>query len=299
MKCVNVKKSGITSWVFTAGFVFVTSLASGADDIPGKEVEKSSILKKREILAVADMPVYIPPRRDVFISLVGGGGAEKQLGKGVMQGSDNRKEKTTVSIDMPIYRPPKRGAPRALVGGGSRGTGTGSCTLSLIAPDHVGLTVQKQPSFYWFMSGTTDGRIEFTLIDTGAIEPLLEINIGAQIEPGIYNISLRDHGVSLIPGKLYWWYVAQVPDPEHRSKDIVAGAVIEYVEPSEALTKVITHAGKAMSPHLYADRGIWYDAVSSISDLINNDPDNVTLRKQCASLFEQVELPDVAEYAMK
>ncbi len=208
------------------------------------------------------------------------------------------KEKS-IPIDMPIYRPPNRGAPRALVGGASRGTGNGSCTLSLVAPDHIGLTVQKQPSFYWFLSGPTKDQIEFTLIDNQAIEPLLEINLGTQIEPGLHNISLADYGVDLISGKQYWWFVAQVPDPDQRSRDIVAGAAIEYIEPPEKLIKKLTQTERAKHTHIYAEAGIWYDAISSISDLINNDPDNITLRKQRASLMEQVRLQEVAEYELK
>ncbi len=211
---------------------------------------------------------------------------------------DIQKEGKPISKDMPIYKPPNRGAPKALVGAGSRGTGTDS-TLSLIAPDHVGLTVQKQPSLYWFLSGPTKDRIEFTLRDNQAIQPLLEIDLGNQIEPGLHNISLIDHGVDLSPGKQYWWFVALVPDPEHRSKDVVAGASIEYIEPSEALIKKLTNSGASNTTHVYAESGIWYDAVSSISNQINNSPDDITLRKQRASLMEQVGLQEIAEYELK
>ena len=53
----------------------------------------------------------------------------------------------------PVYRPPLRGAPRGRVGGGSRGTGRESFVLSVLAPDHTGLTTSEQPSLYWFISG--------------------------------------------------------------------------------------------------------------------------------------------------
>ncbi len=203
-----------------------------------------------------------------------------------------------IHIDMPIYRPPKRGAPKALVGGASRSTETGPCILSLVAPDHVGLTVQKQPSLYWYLSEPTKNRIEVTLIDNQAIEPLLEINLGDQIEPGLHNISLADHGVSLIPGKQYWWFVALVPDPGHRSKDIVSGAAIEYIEPPKTLIKKLNQAEKTKATHIYAESGIWYDAISSISSLINNSSDNITFKKQRASLMEQVGLKEMAEYEL-
>ncbi len=300
MKYVNVKKTGITSCAFITSLVLVLPITGfGVEDIPGNEVKKRFNMQKKKIVVAVDMSVYIPPLRSVPISLVEGFGAEDQQGREVIQSSNTQKEKATVPIDIPVYRPPKRGAPKALVGGSSRGTGTDLCALSLIAPDHVGLTEQKQPSFYWFMSGPTKDRIEFTLIDNQAIEPLLEINLGTQIEPGVHKISLADHGINLIPGKQYWWFVALVPDPGHRSKDIIAGAAIEYIEPPEELTEILIHAGKAKVPHVYADRGIWYDAISSMSDMITNDPDNITLRKQRSLLMEQVGLQRVVGYTMK
>ncbi len=300
MKCVNVKKTGITSWLFITGLVLVLPITgSSAEDITGNEVEKRLNIQKEKVVVAVDMPVYIPPRRGAPISLVGGFGEENKQRNEVAQSSNTQEEKATVPIDMPVYRPPTRGVPIAREGGASRGTGSELCTLTLIVPDHLGLAVQKQPSFYWFVSGSTKGQIEFTIIGNKAIEPLLEINLGTQIEPGIHNISLADHVVNLIPGQQYWWYVALVPDPDRRSKDIVAGAVIECIEPSEELNKNLIHVRNEKLPHVYADRGIWYDALSSISDLINNDPDNIILRKQRASLFEQVELSEVVEYTMK
>ncbi len=222
---------------------------------------------------------------------------ESTISKKSVPGLQNNEK--PIPIDMPIYKPPRRGAPKALVGGGSRGTGTGSCTLSLIAPDHVGLTVQKQPSLYWYQSELPRDRIEFTLIDNQAIQPLLEINLSAQIEPGLHNINLADHGVNLVSGKQYWWFIALVPDPDHRSKDVIAGASIEYIEPPEALTMKLSQAENARAPHIYAESGIWYDAISSISNLIKNSPDDITLRKQRASLMEQVGLQEVSEYEIK
>ncbi|MCP4268099.1 MAG: DUF928 domain-containing protein [Candidatus Brocadiaceae bacterium] len=301
MKYVNnAKKTCITNWVFITCLALVLPITGfGADDIHGKGVKERSNLQNDEIIVAVDMPVYIPPRRGAPISFVRGLYAKDLKGKVVIQSSGTQKKQIRETVDIPVYKPPKRGAPRALVGGSSRGTGTGACSLSLIAPDHVGLTVQEQPSFYWFLSVSAKDRIEFTLIDNQAIQPLLEINLGDKTGPGIHHINLADHRVSLAPGKQYWWFVALVPDPDHRSRDIIAGAAIEYIEPPEGLTEDIIHAEKAMVPHVYADRGIWYDTISSMSDLINNDPDNMIFRQQCASLIEQVELLEVAEYTMK
>ena len=45
---------------------------------------------------------------------------------------------------------------------------------------------------------------------------------------------------------------------------------------------------------LYAEAGLWYDALSSLSDLIEATPDNPGLRQQRAALLKQVGLTDAA-----
>ncbi|MDR4498986.1 MAG: DUF928 domain-containing protein [Candidatus Scalindua sp.] len=268
MKYDNTKRINSTIWVLIAGLMLLMPLSGfGAEVQRGKKVQQNS---------------------DV----------QNSKRKPMNQNSLVQRKETAIVVDMPVYKPPKRGAPAALVGGGSRGTEAGLSPLSVIAPDHVGLTVREQPSLYWYLSKPVSSRIEFTLIDNIAIQPLLELELGTHIKPGMHRISLADYGIYLSTGKQYQWFVALVADPEHRSKDVIAGGVIEYIEPPESLTTRLAQAGKAKSPHIYAESGIWYDAFSSMSDLVSNAPEDMKRRKQRASLIEQVGLSEVSEYAM-
>lgn len=201
--------------------------------------------------------------------------------------------------DIPIYRPPKRGAPALRVGGSSRGEGCSrgggeGPSLSVLAPDHIGLTVQEQPSLYWFLSAATGCPIEVTLTDDQTIHPLIEARLPAPIQPGVQRIQLADYGVRLAVGVPYRWYVALILDPENRSKDIIAGGAIERVALPEALRVRLAGAGKTQMPHLYAEAGLWYDALTSISELIDATPTDPLLRQRRAALLDQVALPDIA-----
>jgi hypothetical protein len=224
---------------------------------------------------------------------------DDQRRKPKQQSTTAQKGEPASAVIMPTYKPPKRGAPRALVGGGSRGTGSGLSPLSVLAPDHTGLTIQEQPSLYWYLAEQNNNQIEFTLIDNQAIKPILEINLGTQIKPGIHCLNLADYGAHLLPDRQYRWFVAMVTDPDHRSKDIMAGAAIERIVSPEALSAKLVRAGKTKAPHIYAEAGLWYDTLSAISDLVAIEPNDTVLRKQRTSLIEQVGLPEVAEYEMK
>lgn len=225
--------------------------------------------------------------------------SNNQQEKPIQKSITKQKKKSVIPVSMPVYKPPKRGAPRALVGGGTRGTGTGLPPISVLAPDHIGQTIHEQPSLYWYLSKPISDRIEFVIIDNQAIQPMLEINLGTKIKPGIQCLNLADYGVRLVPGRQYRWFVALVPDPDRRSKDVIAGAVIERIDLPESLPAKLVNADEIEVSHIYAKIGLWYDALCTISALIADTPNDPFLRKQRASLLEQAELKDVAEYDVK
>jgi hypothetical protein len=208
-------------------------------------------------------------------------------------------QKSTTSVNIPIYRPPLRGAPGGRVGGGTRGIGEILVTLFVLAPNHVGLTVQEQPNLYWYLSKSTSIPIEVTIIIEEAIYPLLEKRLLIPAESGIHTIRLKDFNISLSIGTQYRWFLAIVPEPNRRSRDIIAGGIIERIEPPEALHKKLIQGDKEAMGQIFAEEGIWYDAIATLSELIETNPDDTVLREQRATLLEQVGLSEVAQYDMK
>ncbi len=246
---------------------------------------------------------------------LGGKGAEGEKGQVVTPATGNtsergekipasptveaRKKPLIAPVGMPVYRPPLRGAPVGRIAGGSRGILDEYPTLLVVlSPDHTGLTTQAQPSLYWFLAETMPHPIEWTIIEEQAVYPILETRIPSPQQPGVQRISLADYNVRLKRDVKYKWFVALVPDRERRSRDILAWGEIERVEPTAKLQRDLAEMGRARSPYVYAEEGLWYDAFAAVSDLINTAPDEVAFRKQRASLLEQVGLPQIAQYDM-
>jgi len=228
--------------------------------------------------------------------------SDEQKDKPSPKGLESQEQKSATPVSQPVYQPPLRGAPGGRIGGGTRGIGDERITLfvlAVLAPNHVGLTTQGQPNLYWYLSQPTNLPIEVTIIEDQAISPLFERRINLPVQAGINCVRLADHRVTLLPGKQYRWFVAAVPSADHRSKDIIAGGMIERVESSEALRAKLSQADKRNIPYIYAESGIWYDAIMAISELIEANPNDMNLRKQRAALIEQVGLPEVAEYELK
>jgi Domain of Unknown Function (DUF928) len=189
-----------------------------------------------------------------------------------------------------VYTPPKRGAPGGRVGGGTRGIQREVFVLSVLAPDHSGLTISEQPSLYWFISGPTSLPVELTVMDPEGVQPILETRLPAPVKAGVHRVRLADHNIRLKPGAAYRWFVTIVPDSDRRSKDILAGGAIERVDVPGDLKTKLTTANKSQLFSLYAEAGLWYDAVAAISEMIEAAPQDQALRKQRAGLLSQVGL---------
>ena len=192
----------------------------------------------------------------------------------------------------PVYKPPMRGAPGGRVGGGTRGTGREAFVLSVLAPAHTGLTTSEQPELFWFISSATSYPVELTVVDPKKSDPLLELRVEPPVSAGFHKVRLADHGVRLAPGVPYQWYVAVVPDSGRRSKDILAGGTIERVAAPDGLQAKISGASKNDVPSVYAEAGLWYDAVAALGDLIDRTPTDKALLDQRAALLRQVGLPE-------
>jgi hypothetical protein len=171
--------------------------------------------------------------------------------------------------------------------------------LTVLAPDHSALTVSEQPSLFWFISGSTSLPIEVTLMDVRTTQPVLETRLTPPAAPGVQRIRLADHGVRLEPGVPYRWFVTIVPNSNRRSRDILAGGAIERIEPPEGLTAKLAQASKGETATLYAEAGVWYDALSAISDQIESAPNDAGLRKQRAMFLVQAGLPAVGEAELR
>lgn len=197
-----------------------------------------------------------------------------------------------------VYKPPLRGAPLTRVGGGTRGVGN-VLAVNVLAPGDTGLTTQEKPTIYWFASQPIDKPVEITITSTESLQdaatPVLEITLQPPLAKGIHAFRLADHNVALKPGVEYQWFVAVVRNPAQRSNDVLAGGTIKRVADS-AVPAQLKQASPAQLPALYAEAGMWYDAIDQLSRQISANQGNRQLRERRAALLEQVGLKEVAAF---
>jgi len=193
------------------------------------------------------------------------------------------------------FRPSGSGAASVRVTGGSRGSGDSAVTLDVLAPDEIGVTTQEQPSLYWFQSKPAQAKFELTLLEENKPKPIVQVMVERSTKAGIQRLKLSDQKTKLALGVEYQWVVALITDPDNRSKDLVASGVIKRIEPSADLKEKVSKASAAALPNVYAEAGIWYDALTALSDQIDAQPDNKALRQTRADLLQQVGLKAAAQ----
>ncbi len=203
-------------------------------------------------------------------------------------------------LRLPVYKPPKGiGAPGGRVGGGTRGDDSSVLKLFALVPDHLGLTIQEQPTLYWYLSNQTSKSLVLTVNHEDLVTPVLEITLADSLTPGIHSVSLRDHHIKLDLDKEYRWYVGLVVDVDYPSRNIVAGGRIKRILPPESLLSQLRKAEPNEVTAVYSESGLWYDAFDSISDLIVRRPGNHDYHKGRTYLLKQVDIRDIMEIAVE
>lgn len=159
--------------------------------------------------------------------------------------------------------------------------------IATLAPEHVGLSLDSQPSFYWFLSKPWQGALEFSLVhaDNPEESEIIPLKSEKGFDAGIHGVSLSEHDITLKPGVKYEWFVSLVIDSEQRAGDLVASGAIEY------RAQVATRGEKNIKQ--LAEMGAWYDAIDRLSRQIDKKPENTLLRRQRAALLHQVDLKEV------
>lgn len=212
----------------------------------------------------------------------------------VVQKQPGHKVKRTSSFRLPVYKPPRGiGAPGGRIGGGSRGQE--ALAIFALVPDHLGLTINDQPTLYWYLSEPVQYPLVLTVNDETQVKPIVETILTRTPRAGIQSTPLKNFSVRLELDREYQWFVSLAIDSENPSKNIIAGGRIQRVLPPEELLHQLRNAEPDQVTAIYSEAGLWYDALGSISDLIDSRPNYADYRLGRKTLLEQVDLMEVSK----
>jgi Domain of Unknown Function (DUF928) len=210
---------------------------------------------------------------------------------------------------------PNRGAPGKRGTGASRGECVRSKTpLTALVPsfnnsqkdqDVWGLTTREQPTLWVYVPfARTCSTIEFSLQDdTGT--PLYKIPIAAPEKSGIIKVKLPASTPALKPNQMYHWLLQvrvkpkQADDLEEQGELFAVDGWIQRISPSSKLSQQLKQASTKQQARLYAENGIWFDALTTLAELrLANQKDAVTAQ-DWKSLLQSVGLERFASEPIK
>jgi Domain of Unknown Function (DUF928) len=216
-----------------------------------------------------------------------------------------------VSISYMPPPPPDRGAPGNRGEGASRGCIAGSQPLMALVPEQTlsttsdatpitqvwGLTSVEHPRF-WFSVPYESAKvsaIEFVL-QNHQDQTVYRTPISIPSTPGIISVQLPSTVGGLETNQQYHWFlkVRSMCEPDQ-------GLTLDYVEGwvqrtqlDQGLSDRLTQASPQQQAALYAEHGIWYDALTTLAELRLAQPENRAIAQDWTELLKAVGLENLA-----
>ncbi len=192
---------------------------------------------------------------------------------------------------------PSVGNPGQRTGAGSRG----DCEqpkkpLTALVPEtNIGLTVSERPTFLFYnpYASKPELSVEFVLRD----EQKKDVYQTTLPVPGkgIVSVSLPETVSPLENGKTYQWVFTVICNPGDRMKDdFVKGAVRREALQPDVESQLAGATTERDRVSIYAENGLWYDAVTLLAELRRRSPEDPTFAEDWADLLGDVGLADMA-----
>ncbi|MBN3872714.1 DUF928 domain-containing protein [Nostoc sp. JL33] len=253
-------------------------------------------------LLVSLIPVLAKPTHDSSVSDAVRGASRRE--GGLRRSSD---PKTTVAQATTFKQPP---LPPGLPPGGRvrGGAKRGGCPLA--KPDLTALmpstkeansvinvwgqTIGERPSWFFYVPYTKDlpYEVEFVLQDQDSNE-IYQKAIALPDKPGVIRVSLPTTAPALALNKPYLWFFTINCDKEKNSPPTFLQGVIQRVQLNPATVKELQTTEPLKRYSIYAQNGIWYEALTILAQLRQKNPQDAALQAEWRNLLSSIRLDDI------
>ncbi|RCJ19896.1 hypothetical protein A6S26_03970 [Nostoc sp. ATCC 43529] len=195
------------------------------------------------------------------------------------------------------FKPPKRGAPPVSAGGSTRSSsclGGKKLITPLIPPNKLGLTLGQRPTFFWHIPESSVKTAKFLLFADNDQTLVYETSFTLPDKSGIVSFTLPDTAPPLAINKTYHWYMTIVCNTEDSSDNPIVDGWVERIKPELKLSEALAKANLGKLPTIYAEAGIWHEALSTLVQLRQTEPNNLKVRMDWRQFFKSVNLNAIA-----
>lgn len=159
------------------------------------------------------------------------------------------------------------------------------------------LTAAEYPTFFVDLPKSSAKEAELRLFSANQEQIIYETTVTLSNQPGIVSFSLPADGTlpPLEVGKNYYWQLTVICDSQDREKNMLVEGSVQRVELNPNLVNELKKAPPREHPAIYAEAGIWYDAITSLAQLRRSSPNDSTIAADWTELLKSVGLDAVAQ----
>ncbi len=210
-------------------------------------------------------------------------------------------------MEVAQYKPPKDLGIPPTVGGGTRG---GRCeadhnedradpmVMVLMPklesePKNFGTTVSESPDFWVYIPQTIARQAEFVLKNEEGND-LYRTIFEISGEEAIASLILPSDKIKLESGLNYSWYFSLICNPQDFRKNVETQGWTQRVELNRNLMTTLEAADPLTQSQLYAENGIWHEAIALLAQLRQEQPTDPILIQTWQNLLESANLGEIA-----
>ncbi|MEH1965025.1 DUF928 domain-containing protein [Nostoc sp.] len=156
-------------------------------------------------------------------------------------------------------------------------------------------TTVERPSWFFYVPYTKDlpYTVEFVLQDRDSNE-IYKNAIALPDKPGVIRVSLPTTAPALAVNKQYRWFFTINCDKQKNSPPTFVEGVIQRVELNPATVQELQTTEPLKRYALYAQKGIWYEALTTLAELRQKNPQDAALQTEWRNLLGSIRLNDIA-----
>lgn len=173
----------------------------------------------------------------------------------------------------------------------------GKIKLTPLVPENqIGRTVSEYPEFFFYLPETEAQIAEFVLEDENGNQ-IYQTNLNINNSSGVIGVSIpTNKNVSPLQlGKNYRWSVALICDDKDRSADVFEKSIVRRVEVSADIRSQLEKANPRLKAIIYAQTGIWQDALSTLVTARRANPNDAALAADWKILLDSVNLGEIVD----
>lgn len=176
---------------------------------------------------------------------------------------------------------------------GGRGKCITPSQLTALVPHHnFGYTTSERPTFWFHFTSNSSSSLpaEFQLSDK---QNNNIVKLKLSIKSGLIKVNLPENNKLSETEKSYRWKLIAICDSNDPTANLIVSGEIAKKEIDQKLQSQIQGKQGRDLAIIYADNGIWFDALTILAQLREKDPNNAIYREDWNRLLNSVGLQDL------